>query len=381
MKAIRYYGPKDLRLEDIPEPVVGPGQVKVKIAWCGICGTDLHMYQHSISDGPPTATEPHPTSGETLPVGVGHEFSGTIVESGPDVDTSKHAVGQNVAVEPIIGCNKPGCACAESHTRNLCSQFAAIGIHGGGGGLSEYVVVPQELAHILPANVSLEIGALVEPLAVAWRAIKLSHVKAGDKVLILGAGPIGIFVLKVAQIFGATWVGISGRGSKRCALAHKYGASAVYDASTGIDVVAETLKATNGRGADVVVDCAGSQSTLDTALKATRPGGTVMNVAGWTARPTIDMNLMLMKELVLANSIGYAGDHPELIQALADGKFDLDDLEALITRRVGLEEYLEKGLGALLHEKDQHDWAAGGNLKGYKYRPSLRSGHVSEEDL
>ncbi len=179
----------------------------------------------------------------------------------------------------------------------------------------------------------------------------------------------------LSRIFGATWVGISGRGSKRCALARKYGASVVYDASAGtVDVVAATLKATGGRGADVVVDCAGAQDTLDTALKAARPGGTIMNVAGWAARPTIDMNLMLMKELVLASehvpfnqrasailtrpvradSMTYAGDHPELIQALADGKFDLDDLEALITRRVGLEDYLEKGLGALLHEKDQH---------------------------
>ncbi|KAL1948316.1 hypothetical protein VTO73DRAFT_12391 [Trametes versicolor] len=354
MKAIRYYGPKDLRFEHIPEPVVGPGQVKIKIAWCGICGSDLHMYESNILDGPPTATEAHPVTGEKLPVGVGHEFSGTIVELGPGVDTSKYAVGQNVAVEPTLGCSTPGCACATTQTRNLCPKFAAIGISGGGGGLSEYVVAPQALAHVLPANVSLEVGALVEPLAVAWRAVKLSQVKPGDKVLILGAGPIGVFVLKVAQIFGATWVGISGRGSKRCALARKYGASVVYDASTGIDVVAETLKATDGRGVDVVVDCAGSQSTLDTALKATRAGGTIMNVAGWTERPTIDMNLMLMKELVLANSIAYAGDHPELIQALADGKFDLDDLEALITRRVGLEEYLEKGLGALLHEKDQH---------------------------
>ncbi|KAI0634574.1 L-threonine 3-dehydrogenase [Trametes polyzona] len=353
MKAILYHGQKDVRLEEIPVPSVGPTQVKVKIAWCGICGSDLHVYEHSPTT-PPTATEPHPVTGEKLPVGLGHEFSGTIVELGAAVDQSKYAVGQNVAVEPLKPCYKPDCvACCSPKTRNLCPHLALVGFSGGGGGLAEYIVVDHRMAHVLPPHVSLEVGALIEPLAVAWRAIKKAKVKTGDNVLILGAGPIGIFVLKVAQHFGASWVGISGRGSKRCALARNYGASAVYDVSTAeTDVVAETLKATNGRGADVVVDCAGVQSTLDIALKATRPGGTIMNVAGWTKSPTIDLNLMLFKELVLDNSLAYSGEHPEVIQAVAEGKFK--DLESLVTRRVALEDFVDKGLGALLHEKDKH---------------------------
>ncbi|KAH9848121.1 chaperonin 10-like protein [Lenzites betulinus] len=353
MRAIRFYGPKDIRLEDIPEPVVGPTDVKIKIAWCGICGTDLHMYEGLMMHGPPTATEPHPVTKETLPVVIGHEFSGTIVELGSDVDKSKYAVGQKVAVEPLLPCNQPNCACGSPDTRNLCSNLAFMGAMGGGGGLSEYIAVPHQLAHVLPADLSLEIGALVEPLAVAWRAVKRSNVKAGDKVLIVGAGPVGLFVLKIAQIFGASWIGVSGRGSQRCALALKYGASAVYDAAdAGTNVVAETLKSTNGRGADVVIDCAGRQETLDTALWAARSGGTIMNVAGWTTTPTINMGLMLIKELTLGNSMAYSGEHAELIQAIADGKFS--NLEDLITRRVSLDEYKEKGLNALLHEKDQH---------------------------
>ncbi|KAI0634581.1 L-threonine 3-dehydrogenase [Trametes polyzona] len=350
MKAILYYGANNVRLEDIPEPVAGRTQVKVKVAWCGICGTDLHYYKHDPAM-PPTATEPHAVTGEKLPVVLGHEFSGTIVELGSAVDKSKYAVGQNVAVEPLNCCNQPDCVgCSSSDTRNLCPRIAVVGFSGGGGGLSEYVVVDQKMTHILPPNVSLEVGALVEPLAVAWRSVKKAKVKAGDTVLILGAGPIGIFVLKCAQLFGAAWVGVSGRGSKRCALARTYGASAVYDVSTaGTDVVAETLKATNGRGADVVVDCAGVQSSLDVALKAARPGGRIMNVAAWTESPTIDLNLMLFKELVLDNSLTYSAEHPEVIQAIADGKFK--DLESLITRRTSLENFVEKGLGALLHEK------------------------------
>ncbi|KAI0357735.1 L-threonine 3-dehydrogenase [Trametes cingulata] len=350
MRAIRYYGPADIRLEEVPEPVAGPGQVKVKV----LCGSDLHMYHELVPGLQPTATEPHRLTKETLPIGMGHEFSGTIAELGPNVDTSKYSVGQHVAIEPLLSCNKPDCfACRSPNTRNLCPRFGVVGLAGGGGGLAEYVALDQELVHVMPAHVSLEIGALIEPLAVSWRAIKKANVKAGDSVLILGAGPIGILTLKVARVFGASWVGISGRGSKRCELARQHGASAVYDAShADTDVVAETMKATDGRGADVVVDCAGTQATLDTALKAARPAGTVMNVSGWAQPPRIDMNLMLMKELNLANSVTYSGEHAEVIQAVADGRFD--NLESLITRRVALEDFLEKGLGALMNEKDQH---------------------------
>ncbi|KAI0366539.1 L-threonine 3-dehydrogenase [Pilatotrama ljubarskyi] len=358
MRAVRYYGPGDIRLEEVPEPVVKPGQVKVKVLCSVVCGSDLHMYQELVPGLQPTATEPHRLTKETLPVGMGHEISGTVVELGPGVDASKFSVGQHVAIEPLLSCKKPDClACRSPNTRNLCPDMGVIGIAGCGGGLSEFIAVDQELVHIMPSHVSrkLEIGALIEPLAVVWRAIKKANVKPGDSVLILGAGPVRhrLFRSSMCRVFGASWVGISGRGAKRCELARQHGASAVYDAScTGTDVVAETLKATDGRGADVVVDCAGTQITLDTAIKAARPAGTIMNVSGWTYSPTIDMNVMLVKELTLANSITYSGEHAEVIQAIADGKFD--NLESLITRRVALEDFLEKGLGALMNEKDQH---------------------------
>ncbi|KAI0761328.1 L-threonine 3-dehydrogenase [Trametes elegans] len=355
MKAIRHYGPGDFHLEDIPEPSIGRTQVKVKNAWCGICGTDLHTYHGSAFESPPTLTVPHPLTNETLPVVVGHEFSGTIVELGPDVDTNKYHVGQHVAVEPFLTCKKPDCfPCALPETRNLCPRFGCLGVSGGGGGLSEYVAVDQELAHILPDHIPLEVGALVEPLAVVWRALKKANVKQSDRVLILGAGPIGIFAIRVAKAFGASWVGVSGRGTKRCELALQHGASVVYNLSGGdADVVGGVTEATNGRGADATIDCAGTQDTIDTALKATRPGGTIVNVASWQKVPSVDMNVMLTKELTLTNSFVYAAsDFPDVIKALADGR--IGDLEDVITLRVSLDEFVEKGLGALLHEKDQH---------------------------
>ncbi|KAI8988991.1 NAD-P-binding protein, partial [Trametes punicea] len=305
--------------------------------------------------------EPHPVTGETRPVILGHEFSGTIVELGPKVDTEKYRVGQEVAVEPGVPCRRPDCpACSSADTRNQCPRIWFLGLAGRGGGLSEYVAVDQEFVHVLPPNISLEVGALVEPLAVAWRATKRANVKPGDKVLILGAGPVGMHpsssyvpTLRRIRLFGASWVGVSGTRPKRCELAKEHGASEVYDLSTpgGIDVVAETRRAT-GWGADVVIDCAGTQPTLDAAVQAVRPGGMIMNVAGWSSLPTINMNIMLVKEIVLSNSLAYSNDHPELLRAMAAGSFG--DLSSLITKRVALQDFEAQGIKTLLNDKDQH---------------------------
>ncbi|KAI0357734.1 NAD(P)-binding protein [Trametes cingulata] len=168
----------------------------------------------------------------------------------------------------------------------------------------------------------------------------------------LNRSQIAILMLHVAKLFGASWVGVSGRRPVRCELARKHGASAVFDLThPGMDVCAETLKAT-GSGADVVVDCAGTQLTLDTALVAVRPGGRIMNLADWQIKPVIDMTLMLFKEIVLTSSLGYSNNHPEVLRAVEENR--LGDLESLITQRASLEEFLEKGLMALINEKDQH---------------------------
>ncbi|KAI0366538.1 L-threonine 3-dehydrogenase [Pilatotrama ljubarskyi] len=355
MKALRYHGPKDIRLDNIPEPVVGPKQVKVKIAWCGICGTDLHTYEgHPMPGITPTATDPHPITGDTLPIVIGHEFSGTIVELGPRVDTSKYSIGQNVAVVPLVSCMQGDCpGCSQPDMCNHCTKCWALGMSSGtNGGLAEYAAVNQELVHVLPPNTSLEVGALIEPLAVVWRAAKRGSIKAGDKVLILGAGPIALLMLHVARVFGASWIGVSGRRPVRCELARKHGASAVFDTTNpGMDVGVETLKAT-GNGVDVVVDCAGSQVTLDTALIAVRAGGTIVSLADWQTKPVIDMRIMLYKEIVLTSSLGYSNDHPEVLKAIAEKR--LGDLESLVTQRASLEEFMEKGIMALTREKDRH---------------------------
>ncbi|KAI0773007.1 alcohol dehydrogenase GroES domain protein [Trametes elegans] len=351
MRAVRYYGPGDVRVDEVPEPSASEGHVKVKVAWTGICGSDLHSWHEVIPGLSPTSTTPQPVTQEVLPVTMGHEFSGTIVEVGPGVDTSRLAVGTKVAIEPLLSCMK--CVFCQAGTRNLCRNATFIGIGGRGGGLAEYVAVEQKLVHPLPSNIPLDVGALIEPLAVAWHAAKASKMKAGDKVFVLGAGPIGLLTVKVARAFGASWIGVSEPAARRRELVQRHGATIAYDPiAPGADVVAGVTKATGGWGADVVFDCAGSQRTLDTAFQAVKPRGCIVNVAVWDARPTLDIGSLTYKEINLTSVLAYDREHPELIQAVAEGKFE--GLDTLITRRIGLEDVVDKGIKALINEKDEH---------------------------
>lgn len=174
MRALRYHGPGDLRVDtDVPEPSCQPHEIKIRPAFVGICGTDLHEYS--------TATfvpmkDAHPLTGEKAPVGVGHEFSGTITEIGDQVDKGKGwKVGDKVAVQPTLCCwgegKHSGCDACEQGVINICSSGGFVGLSGGGGGVSDAVCIDQRFVFKLPDGVGLDIGALVEPLAVAWHAV------------------------------------------------------------------------------------------------------------------------------------------------------------------------------------------------------------------
>lgn len=350
MRAARYYGPGDVRVEEVPEPQVKQGQVKLKLAWCGICGSDLHAYHAPLPASTcPTKDEPHYVTGETLPITLGHEFSGTVVEVGPGVDPNKFKKGQKVVVEPLLSCKEKSCGPCAGGYRNACPHVSFLGIAGWGGGLSEYISVDQDLIYPLPDHISLEVGAMVEPLSVAWHAVKRSAFKPRDKCLIMGSGPIGLMVLKVLQARGASWIGVSEPSTQRRKMAQEHKASQVFNPRTE-DVVAGAFKATNNQGADVVFDCAGIQASLDLAIKAVRPRGNIMDIALWDDPATIHMNNILFKEISLTGIIGYDRVHQEVVDALREGKFE--GLEKLITRKISLDEVVEKGIKALMAEKD-----------------------------
>ena len=188
MKAAIYHGNKDLRWEDVPEPQARKGHVKIKVAYNGICGTDIHEYYN----GPIlTPVWPHLLTGKTLPVVLGHEFSGTVVEVGADVTGVSE--GDRVAVEAVINCGN--CFPCQRGSYNLCDISAWLGLSSDdGGGLGEFAVVAGDRVHVLPDHVSLEHGALVEPLSVAMHAVNRVRPLPDQRVVVHGAGPVGLGV-------------------------------------------------------------------------------------------------------------------------------------------------------------------------------------------
>ncbi|HET9564611.1 MAG TPA: alcohol dehydrogenase catalytic domain-containing protein, partial [Mycobacterium sp.] len=256
MKAAVYHGPNKLEVADVPEPEPAAGTVKVKVGFNGICGTDLHEYYAGPIFIP---TEPHPLTGQTLPLTIGHEFSGVITEVGPDV--TGYSEGDRVAIEPIYRCGH--CAPCKAGTYNICQR---IGFHGlmADGGMAEYTVVPTNMLHSLPDNVSLELGALVEPMSVAYHAVTLGDVAPGDTAAIFGAGPIGI----------GLWFALRGQGLETVFVVEPSAARRDAVAALGattldptvIDVPAFIAEHTDGRGADAAFDAAGVAPAVQAAL-------------------------------------------------------------------------------------------------------------------
>lgn len=342
MKAARFHGREDVRIEDIPEPELRAGAVKIDVAWCGICGSDLHEYL----EGPifvPAPGHPHPLSHEDAPVTMGHEFSGTVSEVGEGVEGL--AVGDNVVVEPYFVDDE--CDMCQAGSYHLCRQMGFIGLSGGGGGLSEKIVVDRRWVHPI-GGIPLDEAALIEPLSVAHHAVERSGVKAGDVALVGGSGPIGLLTAAVLKGMGVTTI-VSELSQARKEKATSSGvADHVLDPSRE-DVPARVLELTGGTGADVAFECAGVNAVLDTMLDAVRPGGVVVNVAIWGAPATVDMQKLVLKEIDLRGTIAYVRDHPAVIRMVQEGKVDL---KPFITGRIALEDLVEQGFDTLINHKD-----------------------------
>ncbi|KAF2130997.1 sorbitol dehydrogenase [Dothidotthia symphoricarpi CBS 119687] len=342
MNAVRFHGQHDLRYEKIPVPEVKPGQVKIRPAFVGICGSDLHEYLGGPGLCP---TTPHPITGESVPVTFGHEFSGIVEEVGEGV--AEYKTGDRVVVQPII--YDGTCGACEEGLQNCCWSNGFVGLSGWGGGLADHIVLPTSTLYHLPDNVPLEIGALVEPLAVGWHAVKLSPYKPGNAVLILGGGPIGISTILALKAKGCEKIIVSEVSRRRQEFAKKFGADYIINPLTE-DLVARCRELTDGRGVHIVFDCAGVQAALDQAVHATRARGCIVNIAIWEKPCTITPNDFNFKERTYIGVATYeVGDFQEVIDALAAGSMEPS---SMITQRIKLTEVEEKGFKALINDKD-----------------------------
>jgi (R,R)-butanediol dehydrogenase/meso-butanediol dehydrogenase/diacetyl reductase len=344
MKAAVWHGRRDVRVEEVPEPPSPPrGQVKVEVAWCGICGTDLHEYVGGPLYIPVDA--PHPLTRARAPVILGHELSGRVVEVGPGV--SRVHVGDRVVLCPIIGCQE--CEWCTSGSMGLCTNIAFLGTSWHGGGFSQYVNVYDYMCYDLPPEVPYEVGALVEPFAATFRAVSRAEVRPGDTVAIIGSGPIGLMALQSARIAGAGQVVAFEPAARRQELALECGANAVVD-PVKQDPVAAIRDLTDGAGADVVVECAGIQATGMLAGRVARRRGRVV-VMGVFERPApLDYTDVVYGEKMIMGSMGGYGVFDEAVQAMAEGKFNG---QLLITGEIGLDAILG-GFDALIRHKEEN---------------------------
>jgi (R,R)-butanediol dehydrogenase/meso-butanediol dehydrogenase/diacetyl reductase len=342
MKAARFHGRGDIRIEKIDEPQLRPGAVAIDIAWCGICGTDLHEYL----EGPifiPAQGHPHPLTHETEPVTMGHEFSGTITGLGEGIDDL--SVGENVVVEPYFVCGE--CASCKSGRYNLCTKMGFIGLAGGGGGLSEKIVVERRWVHSV-GSIPLDEAALIEPLAVGHHAFVRSGAKAGDVALVGGGGPIGLLLSAVLKAEGLTVI-MSEPTATRNAKALETGVADHVLDPMKVDVPASVRELTNGVGADVCFECSSVNDVLDQLFDAVRPGGVIVNVSIWSKPASIDMQKLVLKEVDLRGTIAYANDHPATIKLVQSGKVIL---APFITSRIALDRLVDEGFDTLINHKD-----------------------------
>lgn len=309
-RAVRWYGPKDLRLETVHLPAPGAGEVLVRVAYCGVCGSDLH----EIADGPHAipVDRPHPLSGAVAPLTLGHEFSGVVAATGPGVEGLPE--GAPVAVEPNYRCGRCT-ACREGRTE-VCAAFGFAGLMGDGG-MAEYALVPAYMVHRLPDGFDLAVAAVLEPAAVALHAVRRSTFEAGQTAVVVGLGPVGLIVCALLRESGAARIlGLDPVPARR-ELARRFGVDAVLDPDP--DAVEEF---TGGDGAHVAFEVVGSQAAVDVALSSLRSGGEVLllGLVDTLVLPAFDM---VNAELRITTSVGYRDCHPELVRLVMAGRLDL----------------------------------------------------------
>ena len=337
MKAARWYKQKDVRVEEVEIPKVGEQQIKIAVKYCGICGSDLHEYL----GGPifiPVGT-PHPYTKEVAPITMGHEFSGEVVETGAGI--TKFKVGDRVTVEPIVA--KDGL----KGKYNLDPNLTFIGLGGGGGGFSEFVVVNEDQAHKLPDNIDYEQGALTEPAAVALYAVRQSKFRAGDKVAVFGCGPIGLLIVDALRAGGATEIYAVELSPERQEKAKKLGAI-IVDPSK-VDAVKEIREKTNG-GVDVSYEVTGVPNVLQQALEVPQKDGELMVVSIWETTAPIHPNEIVIQEKTVKGVIAYRDVFPNVLQLMGQGYFSKD---LLVTKHIKVDDIVNEGFEALVKEKSQ----------------------------
>lgn len=344
MRAVVWHAKGDIRVETVPvPPSPPPGWVKVEVAWCGICGSDLHEYLAGpifIPKGP------HPLTGKEPPLILGHEFSGTIVEVGYGVNNVR--VGDRVAPDAGQHCHEcPPCLQGQY---NVCEKLAFTGLMNDGA-FAKYVNIPAELCSILPEGVDMEAGSLMEPLATGFKAARLAGTMLGETVVIIGAGTIGLGTLQAVKASGAARVIVIEMARARMDKAKECGADIIIN-PTEMDPVAEVKRLTGGWGADCSFECVGQKATGPLAIDVIRNTARAVIVGIFEEPSAFNFFSLSGTDKRVYGSLTYTlADFKLLAQSIAAG---LIKAKPLITGRISIEDIVEKGFMELINNKDNN---------------------------
>lgn len=305
-------GLKKMEICEVPVPELKADQVLVKIDYVGICGSDVHYYEHGrIGD--------FIVDGDFI---LGHECAGTIVAVGEGVTT--HKTGDRVALEPGVTCGK--CEYCSTGRYNLCPDVEFLATPPYHGCFVNYIAFPAHLAYKLPDNISTREGALIEPLSVGLETTSVGGVALGSSVVIFGAGCIGLTALLASKAKGASDITVVDIIDKRLDMAKELGATRVVNAAQ-TDCVSEILGATDGRGVDIVMETAGAVKTTQQTVDVVKRGGKIVLV-GMPPEDTFTFNFakLMSKVAEIIPVFRYKNQYPVAIQAIASGKIDISGI-------------------------------------------------------
>jgi (R,R)-butanediol dehydrogenase/meso-butanediol dehydrogenase/diacetyl reductase len=340
VKAVRYHGRKDIRVESVKEPDrFGSNQLLVKPLWTGICGTDLHEY---IAGPIVTPATPHVFTAATLPQILGHEFSAEVVEIGRDITHVKP--GDRVSIQPLV--MPMNDYYSRRGLNHLSEKMGCIGLSWEWGGMSELAVVNDYNAAKVPDSISDEEAAMIEPAAVALYAVDRGGVQAGSTVLIAGAGPIGALTILCAHAAGAARIFVSEPNAARRKTIESWGICAgVYDPRDS-DVVAIVKSQTEENvGVDVAIECVGKESALNTCVEAVRRRGVVVQAGLHVGKASTDPMLWALKDITIEATWCYPITMwPRIIALVESGKLPIS---RIIDGRIRAEDVVTKGFDVL----------------------------------
>ncbi len=312
MKALLLTEYNRLEVTEVAAPVVGPHEVLVRVGACGICGSDVHGYDGS--------------SGRRIPpIVMGHEAAGTVAAVGAGV--SEYKEGDRVTFDSTVYCGE--CEFCARGEVNLCDRRQVVGVSCGDyrrhGAFAEFVVVPKRILYRLPEELDFAEAAMLEAASVALHAVRISEAKGGETALVIGAGMIGLLTMQAARAAGCARVLIADVDETRLELAQRIGADAVLHCS-GVELVAEVMKLTDGRGADLSYEAVGRNETVAAAVDCTRKGGTVTLVGNIAPEVTLPLQKVVTRQLRLQGSCASAGEYLRAIELVAAGKIQVKPL-------------------------------------------------------